>query len=206
VVVVHGGGFVGGWRDMPAVRSVVRAGLQAGYSVVCPDYRLVFRGGRFAEATEDLRTAWRWVQEEDDRLHGPYHLIGISAGAALAAAVATELEPASLALVYGPLDFTQLPRWVTRALLRTSEGSLEALSPAHNCLTPAPTLVLHGQRDVLCPISHSERLVQQREAAGHATTFETFPNAGHGFLNWPQDPHCQQAVALLRAWLHELRE
>jgi len=203
-VVVHGGGFVGGWRDMPAVRTVVAGLLDARLAVVCPDYRVLFRGGRFPEALQDVCAAWDFTDAHPD-LPAPLHLVGLSAGAALAATLTGTRDPRSAVLIYGPHDFTHLPRWAARALLRSRDpAQIAAASPGHHCTTQAPVLVLHGAQDQLCPLHHSEFLVAQRRAADLPTTYEVLEGSGHGFLTWPERPDSQQVITRIRSWLADV--
>lgn len=44
-----------------------------------------------------------------------------------------------------------------------------------------PTLLLHGDRDGLVPLNHSERMHDALKEAGVDTDFHVFPGAGHGF-------------------------
>ena len=204
VMVVHGGGFIGGWRDMPAVRTVADALVASGLHTYAPDYRLLFRGGRVPEAVEDIQTAWHHMTSQPD-LAEPFFLVGLSAGAAVAAIAADDCAPAGLVLLYGPHDFGLLPRWAARAVTGTSApDAIADLSPHGRCLTDAPTLVVHGAIDRLCPIAHSEHLVASRAAHNLPTTFDRLPDSGHGFLTWPARADSQQVVERVRSWLVDL--
>jgi acetyl esterase/lipase len=185
VLVVHGGGFVGGWRSMPAVRRINQAVVDGGRVAIAPDYRVLFRGGRFDEAVEDVLACWSWWCEQADVPPSQVDVVGISAGAALVAAAASQRDPRTLSLIYGPHDFELLPRWAARALLRTSDPDvIRARSPANTCRTPAPTLVVHGHLDAIAPIGHSQALVRMRQAHKLPTKFLEIDGVGHGFLNW----------------------
>ena len=56
VVLVHGGGFLIGSRQMKPIRYLSTHLTQAGFAVAAVDYRLVGRGGRLHRAVEDV--AW----------------------------------------------------------------------------------------------------------------------------------------------------
>lgn len=200
-VLVHGGGFLGGWRSMPAIRATARDLVAAGIAVAAFDYRLLLRGGNFAVSLEDTLAAFDWWVEQAPS-HGAdpdqVSLIGLSAGAALAAAASEAASVQRLVLVYGPHDFTQLPvlsPLVARALLGTSDPREHARrSPLNRCVTPAPTLLLHGTEDRLVPIAHSVDLQTRRDTLGLPTELVRYQGHGHGFLNWPDQEVSQRAL------------
>jgi len=85
VVVIHGGGFIGGFRGMmdPLCRALAAAGMAA-FNI---DYRLSPRY-QFPAPTEDARCALRWVArhaKEYGADPGRLGVTGESAGAYLAA-------------------------------------------------------------------------------------------------------------------------
>ena len=206
VLLVHGGGFVGGWRSMPAMRTCAHGLLASGFAVAALDYRLLFRGGRFQTSLDDVVTGLDWWREQaPTRGLDPARIsvMGLSAGAALAA-VAGSLRPVeALVLVYGPHDFTQLTiPLAARALLGTSDARVwRDQSPARRCTTPSPVLLAHGTADGLVPIAHSERLLAHRDQRGLPTTLLRYEGAGHGFLNWPSLEISQQVAHDVLAWL-----
>ena len=53
-VLVHGGGFVIGSRDMKPMRFLAAKLVGAGLTVCAVDYRMIFRGGRLDEAVDDV--------------------------------------------------------------------------------------------------------------------------------------------------------
>lgn len=185
VVVVHGGGFVGGSRRAPSVRHLGSVLVDAGFAVVAFDTRTLLRG--FDAVLDDVRALLRWWSAQAEAhgcLAGRTSVVGIDAGAALAAIAAADVE--RLALFYGPYDFAALPlRWLTGTLLLgTSHPDVLAWrSPANACATPAPVLLLHGTHDRRVPVHHAELLRDRRRARGLPTTLRLVPGAGHGFLD-----------------------
>ena len=112
VVVVHGGAFLVGSRRMASVRRCAEALAEARPAALALDYRLLLRGGRFEQALADVRARMSWWRSAavdhgvpSDRLG----VIGLSAGAALAAIAAAEGEATAWVGVYGPYDFRRLP-------------------------------------------------------------------------------------------------
>ena len=60
-----------------------------------------------------------------------------------------------------------------------------------------PVLLIHGDKDTLVPISHSERMRAALTSAGVTVEFVTIPGGDHGFTN-PE--HSQRAMALTVSW------
>jgi acetyl esterase/lipase len=190
VILVHGGGFVVGSRRMTAVRRCAEAVVERGLAAVAVDYRLLGRGGRFADALDDLHAAadwWRGVAVEHGVHPDRLGWWGISAGAALTAVASSRTGGCAWVGAYGPYDFRRLPgrqlgNLPARWLVGSAQPSALALeSPLHRCTTPAPTLLLHGSRDRLVPLAHAERLRDVRLASGLPVQLEQV-SAGHGFL------------------------
>ena len=60
-----------------------------------------------------------------------------------------------------------------------------------------PVLLIHGDADMLVPISHSERMRTALAAAGGTVEFVTIPGGDHGFTN---AAHSQRAMELTVNW------
>jgi acetyl esterase/lipase len=190
VVLVHGGGFVVGSRQMPAMQTCAAALNRVGLAAIVVDYRLLLRGGRFDEALGDVLASIAWWRSaaaglgvSSERLG----LMGLSAGGALAAIAASEAGAHAWVGVYGPYDFRALPgqpafdgptRWL---LDSTDPAVLLGRSPLARATAPIPTLLFHGTRDQLVPIAHSQALVAARQAARLPVELRTV-DAGHGYL------------------------
>ncbi len=136
---------------------------RAGYDLVMLDYRGYGKSsGRIeseAQLHADVRAVWQAV--------APHYagkrivLYGRSLGTALAAALAAEVQP-DLTLLVSPyqsmraLAAEHYP-WVPAALLRYPLRTDEQIERIRT-----PVLLLHGDRDELIPLAHSEAL--QRRA------------------------------------------
>jgi acetyl esterase/lipase len=202
VLLVHGGAFLIGSRRRGSVRWFAEELGEVGLAALAMDYRLLGRGGRFAEALDDVLAAMRWWRATAPDLGVPDRLgvAGLSAGAALAGVAATDGQADAWVGFYGPYDFERLPgspviRAPTRWLLRTTDpDAVRAASPLARCTTPAPTLLVHGTRDRLVPIEHSEALARERQAAGLPLELLRTEHA-HGFLERRRDPAAGDALA-----------
>lgn len=193
VVLVHGGGFVIGSRRMKPMRFLAARLVEAGITVCSVDYRLIFRGGRLAEAIDDVRTAlafWRARAPDPGRIT----LVGLSAGGSLALRVAAHEPVARLACCFGLYESDHL-RVLSRLLFRTPDRSAWTLA-AHPTV---PTLLLHGDRDRLVPVAQARRLAAQREALGLPTRLVIYEGAPHGFFRTPS-PTADAGVRELVHW------
>jgi acetyl esterase/lipase len=193
-VLVHGGGFVIGSRRMKAMRFLSSRLVAAGLTVASVDYRLIFRGGRLAEALDDVTAAfdfWRTRAAGTGLDSDRVSLVGLSAGGALAYLAASR-EPAvhRLACCFGAYEIEHidgpLGRLIPPLLFRTRDrDQWTAGSPAHVAQPAMPTLLLHGTDDGLIPVQQAERLAATREAQRLPTRLVVYPGAPHGFFNMP---------------------
>ncbi len=213
VVLVHGGAFFFGSRSMKPVRFLTHRLLPAGLIVCAIDYRMIFHGGRWPEAVEDVCSAIRWWKENAALYGGDpdaISLIGISAGASLCYEAAKHVEPNTLqrlTSIYGVYDFPclggPLSRLIPTLLHRTTDSTVWSQhSPLRGKHPALPTLIVHGTKDGLVPISQALSLCEQREQADLPTRSLILDNEPHSFLNWP-GPAAEQTVAQILDFLQE---
>jgi acetyl esterase len=213
-LVVHGGGFVGGARDMPAVRVLVHHLLARGLVVASIDYRLARPFGvRLADQVEDVAAAGRWWAEAAPAFGGDPErtvLIGLSAGGGLSLLAHADVRFAAFVGIYGAYDLTLLPaRWASASLLTgtTDRAAHAAGSPLRHAAFPQPCWLVHGTADPLTPPAHAERLVAARTEAGLPVDLTWVEGGVHGFLQEGLDhPHTVQALDGLGGFLadHDL--
>jgi len=179
VIVIHGGSWRSGdSQQLAPLNSYLAA---RGYAVASINYRLAPRW-RFPAANEDVVAAFNFLKTRADSLHldsQRFVLLGRSAGGHLALLAAYTLhDPAIRGVVsfYGPTDL----HWsyahpgnplvidthnILRAFLGGTPAEVssiyDAASPLRfvNSSTP-PTLLIHGGRDELVSLRHSERLAE----------------------------------------------
>jgi hypothetical protein len=146
-------------------------------------YMLDYRGygkssGRIdsqAQLEGDVRAAWQRIAAR--YAAGRRVIAGRSLGSALAAGLAAQVQP-DLTLLISPYESMAAMAaehypWVPRALLRYPLRTGEALAGVKS-----PVLLVHGQRDEIIGLQHSERLLR---AAPHARLVPV-PQAGHNDL------------------------
>lgn len=203
VVLVHGGGFFVGARDMKPMRVLGARLTELGLTVASLDYRMIFRGGRLEEALDDVRTAldfWRRGAASRDLDPGRISMIGLSAGGTLTMLAAGAPDAGlhrvvscfglyELDHLTGPLA-TLMPRLLFRSWDRARWAER---SPRMAPQPAAPTLLLHGTADGLVPVEQARRLAAHREALGLPTTLSIYEGAPHGFFN-DQGEHAARAV------------
>jgi acetyl esterase/lipase len=194
VVLVHGGAFVIGSRRMKPMRYLASRLYAAGIAVCAIDYRLVFRGGGLAAATEDVVAATQFWRERTTRLgldRQAISLVGLSAGGTLAMRAATRVAVARLACGFGLYDAGHLPA-VVPWLALDGERTLVESQPA------VPTLLLHGTHDGLVPVEQARAVAARREQLGLPTRLVIYEGAPHGFFNRPSHA-CNDGVRELVA-------
>jgi uncharacterized protein len=146
------------------------------------DYRGYGKSGGEVRSQEqllaDVRAAWDQVAPA---YAGKRRVIfGRSLGSALAASLAAEVSPELTVLVSPYESMAALAaehyRWVPAALLRYPLRTDEAVARLKSRV-----LLLHGERDELIGLHHSERLLAKAAAAQEARLVRV-PGAGHNDL------------------------
>ncbi|RYZ50860.1 MAG: alpha/beta hydrolase, partial [Sphingobacteriales bacterium] len=151
---------------------------------------------------EDALDAVAWIRQRAAALHADtnnFVLLGRSAGAQIALVAAySSHDPAIRGVVsfYGPADMVwgySLPAnpWVmdSRKVMVDYLGgtydevpNLYAQSSATESVHPAapPTLMIHGQNDVLVAYEHNSRLIRKLDSLQRPNFLLTLPWATHG--------------------------
>jgi acetyl esterase/lipase len=211
VVWIHGGGWEAGSKEgCPAVPLV-----EKGYAAASINYRLS-QQALFPAQIEDCKAAIRWLRANAKKYHlDPRHIgvWGASAGGHLVALLGAtggvkdlEGEEGNLdqssrvqAVVdwFGPTDFATIGKGlsdpkspVSRLIGGSPQENKEKAAKASPITyvgkDAAPTLIMHGDKDNLVPISQSEELAAALKKAGVEVTFQVVKGNGHGgpdFLN-----------------------
>lgn len=193
VVLVHGGGFVLGSRQMKPMRYLAAQLVGAGVSVFAIDYRMIFRGGRLDEATDDVRAACEFWLTNAPQLGLDAHaasIVGLSAGGTLALLAAGRVpELATLTCCFGlyEVDHLRGPATLLPRLLfaTTDRAAWIERSPRHVAQPSMSTLLLHGTDDGLVPVEQAHGLSAHREQLGLKTRLVIYDGAPHGFFNLP---------------------
>lgn len=200
VIVIHGGSWSSGdSKQLPELNSYL---ANKGYHVAAINYRLA-PAYRSPLPVEDVYAAMDYLRTHASALQvdtNQFVLLGRSAGAQIALLAAYKQPVPGLRGVidfYGPADMVwgySLPAnpWVmdSRKVLEDYLGgtytavpkNYEASSPIEFVTaTAVPTLIIHGEHDVLVAYEHSIRLKKKLTENGIRHFFLSLPWATHGF-------------------------
>ncbi|MBD1363697.1 alpha/beta hydrolase [Mucilaginibacter sp. ZT4R22] len=200
IVSVHGGSWAGGDNsELPELNSYL---AQQGYNVAAINYRLAPKYQTPAPVA-DVAEAFAYLKAHADELHidtNNFVLLGRSAGAQIAMLYAyTRPEPGLKGVIdfYGPVDMVwgyALPssKWIMdsrKVMENYIGGAYPAVPQKYIACSPiefvnrqtVPTLLLHGDNDVLVSPGHSARLVKKLTQNGVKYYLLQLPWATHGF-------------------------
>ncbi|MDB4921931.1 alpha/beta hydrolase [Mucilaginibacter sp.] len=207
IIVVHGGSWAGGdSRQLPELNGYLAA---KGYNVASINYRLAPKYQTPAPV-KDVEAAMAYLKKHADELHidtNNFVLLGRSAGAQIALLGAyTMHDPALKGVIdfYGPADMVwgySVPSspWImdSRKVMENYIGGAYSQVPKkYAACSPlefvdkrsVPTLIIHGDNDVLVSPEHSRRLNLKLQQNGIKHYLLKLPWATHGFdynLNGP---------------------
>jgi hypothetical protein len=172
--------------------------IEQGYNLLILDYRGYGDSqGRPSEKGlyRDGDAAFSWLQERAGRDGLPVYILGKSLGSGVASYLAAVHSPSGLILDSAFTSMSQLiahhARWLPRFLIPALYPSLARIERI-----TCPSLVLHGDRDDLVPLSHGLSLYDKLQAP---KALGVIPGASHndidaydsymrwikGFLNRP---------------------
>lgn len=207
VIVVHGGSWSSGdSQQLPELNNYLSAN---GYNVASINYRMAPKYQSPAPV-EDVRAAISYLRENAGELNidtSQFVLLGRSAGAQIALLAAYTLnDPGIKGVVdfYGPADMVWGYSIPANPLIMDSRlvmenylgGTYQAVPKNYSASSPLlfvnknspPTLIIHGENDVLVAYEHSRRLNAKLQEFGVRHYFLSLPWATHGFdynLNGP---------------------
>lgn len=217
ILLVHGGGFLLGSRQMKPLRALATRFVQEGAWVCSMDYTLVPRGGTLRQAIREVEETLHWWRDfltEHKAVPNQMAGMGLSAGAAplfLAAGGGSGHLLDCLIGAYGAFRFSSeaspLVKSVYRRLLeREDESTWHRRSVLHmmdHAPNFHPTLFLHGQEDSVCQSTDSVQLHQARIEAGLVSHLAIYPASTHGFFNAPDRAPAPEAFANIVSFLQE---
>jgi acetyl esterase/lipase len=214
VVLVHGGGFLLGSRNMKPMRFLAGQLLGAGFAVCSVDYRLIFRGGRLTESRRDVADALEWWLAQAERWAldtEQVSMVGLSAGATLSLFTAGEPTlptPKRVVCVFGLYNYEYMNGSMGRWLPQLLTGSKEQNAWREHSVMRAPqpqceTMLLHGDADQVVPVAQTHELAAHRKRLGLKTRTHIYPNAPHGFFNYRTDTAKSAVADILSFLTHE---
>lgn len=197
VVMVPGGG----WRtaDPTGLAGLAASLAQAGIVAAPVHLRAAEDGVVYPEPVEEVLCAVATAVEQVRArgvVPGPVAVLGHSSGAHLAALAvlapnrdmstcsAPAVAPDALIGLSGPYDISKVPQLAT-ALMGSEPGAEPAAWTSANPVDQAglrpdvPVLLLHGANDDVVPVAFTTQFAAALEHAGHPTTVQVVPGAGH---------------------------
>lgn len=200
LLLVHGGGWGGGTRDVFAPHARYFAAL--GWTSVNISYRLTsLPNVTLQKAQEDVRAAFDWVRAhasqrgwDADRIV----VLGESAGGQLACALGVlppepqRWQPHALVLINPVLDLTTLSWALNQPGLREAGAFDPAASANHpaRAVSPLwqlarnspPTLIIHGRDDSVVPFSQAEAYAARAKTVGAQVDLVALEKTNHAFF------------------------
>lgn len=207
VLVIHGGSWKSGDnKQLPELNSFL---ANSGYHVAAINYRLA-PDHHNPLPVEDVEAAIKYLKAHSNELGvdtGNVFLLGRSAGAQIALLAAYTIKEHRIKGVidfYGPADMVWGYSAPASPLVMDSRrvmedylgGTFQDVPANYSASSPIrfvsstsqPTLIIHGENDVLVAYEHSTRLQKKLNDYGVKNYFLSLPWATHGFdytLNGP---------------------
>lgn len=223
VIVVHGGSWSSGnSTELPELNSYLAL---KGYNVASINYRLAPQHQTPAPV-EDIHNAIAYLCEHAAELHidtNRFVLLGRSAGAQIALLAAYTLHDVHVKGVidfYGPADMVWGYSIPSNPLIMDSRkvmrdyigGSYEQAPQKYVACSPlefvgkrsVPTLIIHGENDVLVSREHSRRLDLKLQQNGIPHYWLKLPWATHGFDYHLYGPGGQLSTYAVETFLNSI--
>lgn len=207
VVLVHGGGWTRGDKELPEIReSALR--LQArGFAVFSINYRLADadRPGEPMQ-TQDITSAVDWVLQNGARYGADdsgIRLVGGSSGAQLVSLAGQEINAAQPGRIRGvvamsaPMDFVRIveqnlplspqdrtgksiPTYLGCRLVDCTAEQMQGPSPIYNVAPSSPSFLIVNSDDEIVPIEQAQAMHDALIAAGRTSILRIVSGQTHG--------------------------
>ncbi|HEY0356865.1 MAG TPA: prolyl oligopeptidase family serine peptidase, partial [Flavisolibacter sp.] len=202
IILVHGGAWMGGDKsEMTQYVSILQQRLP-GYAIANINYRLANAlTNHFPTQETDMKAAVDFLvmKGSEYKISQKFVLLGASSGAHLALLQAYKYSSPKIKAVvdfFGPVNLTELYNNTTdptslmafQILLGGTPATNQAMylqsSPIEfvNAQSP-PTIIFHGEDDILVPLEQSIELKNKLQLSGVTQQLVTYPNHGHDI--WP---------------------
>ncbi|AYR00009.1 esterase [Mycobacterium phage Nebkiss] len=191
LMFVPGGAWVIGSRKFQGYGLMSRL-VDQGWICASIDYRTAPKD-RWPAPFEDVRLAYEWIADHSWTYGaGPVLAVsGASAGAHMASLLGLThaRTPDAVVSLYGVYDWTsaRLDHWLINRFVETVVASrdkqaLREASPIHHVTDSAPPfLILHGDRDLITPVSGARLFYNRLDDAGVPVWYHEVAGAVHGF-------------------------
>ena len=197
VVYVHGGFWYAGDKkaDIPSLAPTINKLRDKGFTVVSVGYRLVDGGTIFPAPVNDIKSAMAYLRTNaaeyglDPNKIG---LLGFSAGGHLALMEGltddNAIKPKFIVSLAGPTNLTVEKNDAQKSLANLLMGSnISGAADFYNVASPVffigktspPTLLIHGDKDGVVPISQANELLEKGKAQGADISMITVVGGEH---------------------------
>lgn len=224
ILMIHGGFWVEG--DKSSFTAIQQQLLGMGYACINLNYRYVSPENNYVGLMDDLGAALALVSDKSKEwgiADQGYHLAGFSAGGHMALLYGYSAkksgEIASVVSIAGPVGLTadllsgqaanapqirEALTWLTGAPLPQDEQDpnfmkYQLASPLFHIQGAVPTLMMHGDKDDLVPISQSQSLKTALDSRQVKNKLVVLQGAGHDVSAAPI--HMIQIILELTNWL-----
>lgn len=217
LIIIHGGGWNSGDKSDFDNFIVEFQNKLPGYALANLNYRLVKSTGNYFPTQEvDINSAINFLKSKapEYNISQDFIYLGISAGAHLALLQGYKhsdvLQPKGIISFFGPVDLerlyvnsdstipTQL-RYIMNATLDVDPNIFYESSPIHYVSSnSAPTLLLHGDKDMLVPVEQAYMLDDKLEEFGVFHKLVVYPGQGHGWIGDDLLDSFQQVEAFVK--------
>ena len=184
------------------------------------NYRL-YKDGKnvFPTQENDIKAALEFIlnKSAEYQVSKTHVLIGASAGGHLALLQAyknSTVPPKAVVSFFGPTDLAALYKEATDLYVQISLTALTGTTPQLHSDTyrqsspiqfvnskSCPTLILHGDKDPMVPISQSQLLKAKLDHEGVANELVVYPGLGHGWVGSPLTDSFNHLEAFLHQYL-----
>lgn len=201
VIMVHGGAWVqGDKKDFNSFVAVLKQRLPD-FAIANINYRLATSASNYFPTQEnDMKAAINFLVQKTNEYHisQKFVLLGASAGAHMALLQAYKYDSPKIRAVvdfFGPADMVSLynsSAFNTQFGLQLLLGGTPAGNPSRYQQTSPvnfidsqdpPTIIFHGEQDVIVNVSQSTLLKNKLQNIGLANQLTVYPGLGHDV--WP---------------------
>ncbi len=200
VLLIHGGGWISGDKgDMAAFQADL---LARGIASASMNYRYASGIIHYEQQMEDVDKALTYCLSKADEWQirkDKYVIGGASAGAHMSMLYAyrfnTQFPIAAVVSAAGPTDITDVD-WLNYAAIINQLGNIQnmvgaqynfgqelnarfAASSPIKGVKNIPTLMIHGDNDLVVPYTQSQKMVVAMNNAGYTNKLVTIPGANH---------------------------
>lgn len=207
VVLVHGGGWTRGDKDLPEVRDTALRLQARGFAVFSINYRLAGDDlpGEPMQ-TEDVALAVGWVRDNGARYGADdtgIRLLGGSSGAQLVSLAGQRINASmpgvirGVVAMSGPMDFVRIveenlqlsarertgktiPVYLGCRLANCTAEQMQDPSPIYNIAPTTPPFLIVISDNEIVPVEQAQRMHDALTAAGRISTLRIVPGQGHG--------------------------